>query len=36
VLEAYSNELAALLPLVCKLEQVLISLQPCTFRRVGT
>lgn len=36
VLEAYSNELGALLPLVRKLEQVLISLQPCTFMRVGT
>jgi len=36
VLEAYSNELAALLPLVRNLEQALGSLQPCTFVRVGT
>ena len=35
VLEAYSNELGALLPLVHTLEQVLGSLQPCTFIRVG-
>jgi len=35
VLEAYSNELAALLPLVHNLEQALGSLQPCTFVRVG-
>jgi UDP-N-acetylmuramoylalanine-D-glutamate ligase len=35
VLEAYSNELAALLPLVRNLEQALGRLQPCTFVRVG-
>lgn len=35
VLEAYSNELAALLPLVRNLEQALGSLQPCTFVRVA-
>ena len=35
VLEAYSNELAALLPLVRNLEQALGSLQPCTFVLVG-
>ena len=35
VLEAYSNELAALLPLIRSLEQALGSLQPCTFIRVG-
>ncbi len=35
VLEAYSNELAALLPLIRNLEQALGSLQPCTFIRVG-
>jgi hypothetical protein len=35
VLEAYSNELGALLPLVHNLEQALGSLQPCTFMRVG-
>jgi len=35
VLEAYSNELGALLPLVQTLEQALGSLQPCTFIRVG-
>ena len=35
VLEASSNELGALLPLVHTLEQVLGSLQPCTFIRVG-
>ena len=35
VLEAYSNELGALLPLVHNLEQALDSLQPCTFIRVG-
>ena len=35
VLEAYSNELGALLPLVHNLEQALVSLQPCTFIRVG-
>ena len=35
VLEAYSNELAALLPLVHSLEQALSSLQPCTCVRVG-
>jgi hypothetical protein len=36
LLEAYSNELSALLPLVHNLEQALGSLQPCTFIRVGT
>ena len=36
VLEAYSNELGALLPLVHILEQVLGSMQPGTFIRVGT
>ena len=35
VLEAYSNELGALLPLVHNLEQALGRLQPCTFMRVG-
>jgi hypothetical protein len=35
VLEAHSNELVALLPLVHSLEQALGSLQPCTFMRVG-
>lgn len=35
VLEAYSNELGALLPLVQNLEQALGNLQPCTFIRVG-
>ena len=35
VLEAHSNELAALLPLVHNLEQVLGRLQPCTLMRVG-
>jgi hypothetical protein len=35
VLEAYSNELGALLPRVHNLEQALGSLQPCTFMRVG-
>ena len=35
VLEAHSNELAALLPLLRKLEQALGGLQPCTFVRVG-
>jgi hypothetical protein len=35
VLEAYSNELSALLPLIHNLEQALGSLQPCTFIRVG-
>ena len=35
VLEAYSNELGALLPLVHNLEQALGSLQPCAFIRVG-
>lgn len=35
ILEAYSNELIALLPLVRNLEQALGSLQPCTFIRVG-
>jgi hypothetical protein len=35
VLEAYSNELGTLLPLVHSLEQALSSLQPCTFIRVG-
>jgi predicted nuclease of predicted toxin-antitoxin system len=35
VLEAYSNELSALLPLVRNLEQALDRLQPCTFVRVG-
>ena len=34
VLEACSNELAALLPLVHNLEQALGRLQPCTFIRV--
>jgi hypothetical protein len=34
LLEASSNELAALLPLVHILEQALGSLQPCTFMRV--
>ena len=34
VLEAYSNELGALLPLIYTLEQALGSLQPCTFIRV--
>ena len=34
VLEAHSNELAALLPLVRNLEQALENLQPCTFVRV--
>jgi hypothetical protein len=36
VLEAYSNELGALLPLIYNLEQALRSLQPCTFIRVET
>jgi len=36
VLEAYSNELGALLPLVHILEEVLGSMQPGTFIRVGT
>lgn len=35
VLEAYSNELGALLPFVYNLEQALATLQPCTFVRVG-
>ena len=35
VLEAYSNELGALMPLVHNLEQALGRLQPCTFTRVG-
>jgi hypothetical protein len=35
LLEASSNELAALLPLVHNLEQALGRLQPCTFMRVG-
>ncbi|MEO6307991.1 MAG: hypothetical protein ABIO96_10880 [Nitrospiraceae bacterium] len=35
VLEAYSNELGALLPLVHNLDQALGSLQPRTFIRVG-
>jgi predicted nuclease of predicted toxin-antitoxin system len=35
VLEAYSNELAVLLPLVRNLEQALGRLQPGTFMRVG-
>ena len=35
VLEAHSNELAALLALVHNLEQVLGRLQPCTLMRVG-
>jgi predicted nuclease of predicted toxin-antitoxin system len=35
LLEASSNELAALLPLIHNLEQALGSLQPCTFMRVG-
>ena len=35
LLEASSNELAALLPLVHNLEQALVNLQPCTFMRVG-
>jgi hypothetical protein len=35
VLEAYSNELGALLPLVHNLEQALGSLQPCAFIQVG-
>ena len=35
-LESYSNELGALLPLVHILEQVLGSMQPGTFIRVGT
>jgi hypothetical protein len=35
VLESYSNELAALLPLVQNLEHALSSLRPCTFIRVG-
>jgi len=35
VLEAYSNEFAALLPLVPNLEQALGTLQPCTLVRVG-
>jgi hypothetical protein len=35
VLDAYSNELTALLPLIRNLEQALGSLQPCTFVRVG-
>ncbi len=35
VVEAYSNELGALLPLVHNLEQALGSLPPCTFIRVG-
>ena len=34
VLEANSNELAALLPLVPRLEQALGSLKPCTFVRI--
>ena len=34
VLEAYSNELGALLPLVHNLEQALVNLRPCTFMRV--
>jgi len=34
VLEAYSNELSALLPLVYNLEQALSRLQPSTFIRV--
>lgn len=36
LLEASSNELASLLPLVQKLDQALGSLQPGTFIRVGT
>jgi len=35
VLEAYSNELGALLPLVHNLDQAHVNLQPCTFMRVG-
>jgi len=35
VVEAHSNEFAALLPLVHNLEQVLGRLQPCTLMRVG-
>lgn len=35
VLDAYSNELGALLPLIHSLEQALSSLQPCTFIQVG-
>lgn len=34
VLEANSNELVALLPLVPRLEQALGSLKPCTFVRI--
>lgn len=34
VLEANSNELVALLPLVTRLEQALGSLKPCTFVRI--
>jgi hypothetical protein len=34
VLDAYSNKLGALLPLIHSLEQALGSLQPCTFMRV--
>ena len=36
VLDAYSNELPALLPLVLELEQALASLPPRAFVRVGT
>ena len=35
VLEAFSNELAALLPLIPKIEQALGNLQPRTIVRVG-
>jgi hypothetical protein len=35
VLDAHSNELPALLPLVPQLEQTLTTLLPCTFVKVG-
>jgi predicted nuclease of predicted toxin-antitoxin system len=35
VLDARSNELSYLLPLVPRLEQALINLRPCSFDRVG-
>ncbi|WP_295443418.1 hypothetical protein [uncultured Thiodictyon sp.] len=35
VLDARSNELSHLLPLVPRLEQALINLSPCSFDRVG-
>jgi hypothetical protein len=36
VLDAYSNELAALLPLVQQIEQALSSLQPRSYVKVGS